>query len=76
MLTPERMPMVMQNGLFTKADGLLRANACACATLCAEVRIDRILVALRDSLRRALADTCSTCDAIVTNYVCHNNVKI
>lgn len=26
--------------LLTKADSLLRANACACATLCAEVRVD------------------------------------
>ena len=58
--------------LFSKADSLLRTYACACTALCAEIRVDWILFAFRDCLYRALANTCTACDAVVTNYVSHN----
>ena len=58
--------------LFSKAYSLLRTYACACAALCAEIRVDWILFAFRDCLYRALANTCTACDAVVTNYVSHN----
>ena len=50
--------------LFSKADSLLRTYACACTALCAEIRVD--------CLYWALANTCTACDAVVTNYVSHN----
>ena len=58
--------------LFSKADSLLRTYACACTALCAEIRVDRILFAFWDCLYWALANTCTACDAVVTNYVSHN----
>ena len=58
--------------LLSKADSLLRTYACACTALCAEIRVDRILFAFWDCLYWALANTCTACDAVVTNYVSHN----
>ena len=58
--------------LFSKADSLLRTYACACTALCAEIRVNRILFAFWDCLYWALANTCTACDAVVTNYVSHN----
>ena len=58
--------------LLWKADSLVRTNACACAALCACVCVNLVDITLRDSLYWALADTCSTCNAIITNYVSHN----
>ena len=58
--------------LFSKADSLLRTYACACTALCAEIRVDWILFAFWDCLYWALANTCTACDAVVTNYVSHN----
>ena len=42
-----------------KADSLRRTNTALCT--------------LRDSLNGALTSTCSTRNAIFTNYVCHNS---
>ena len=55
-----------------KADSLVRANTCACAALSASVCVNLVDIALRYSLYWALADTCSTCNAIVANYVSHD----
>ena len=55
-----------------QADSLVRTNACACSALCAEIGINRIDVALRDSLNGALANTCTASNAVFSNYVCHN----
>ena len=44
-----------------QADSLRRTNTCACAAL---------------SLYWALTCTCSTRNAIFTNYVCHNSYKL
>ncbi len=57
-----------------KADSLRRTNTCACAALCASISINHVaLCTLRDSLNGALTSTCSTRNAIFTNYVCHNS---
>ena len=57
-----------------KADSLRRTNTCACATLCASISINHVaLCTLRDSLNGALTSTCSTRNAIFSNYVCHNS---
>ncbi len=56
-----------------KADSLRRTNTCACATLCASISINHVaLCTLRNSLYWALTCTCSTRNAIFSNYVCHN----
>ncbi len=55
-----------------QADSLVRTNACTCSALCAEIGVNRIDVALGDSLNGALANTCTASNAVFTNYVCHN----
>ena len=63
--------------LLGQADSLVGAYAGASSALGAEVGIDWILlIALRDSLNGALADTCTAADAVVTNYVSHNNLVL
>ena len=62
----------MEKMLLWKADCLRRTNISACTTFCAHIRIDRILFSFRDSANRALVDTCTACDTIVTNYVSHS----
>ena len=58
--------------LLWKADSLRRTNISTCAALSAHVRIDRILFSLWDCANRALVNTCTACDTIVTNYVSHS----
>lgn len=60
---------------LAKADSLRRTNACACATLRASISVDYVLFTFRNCLYRALTCTCSTCNAVITNYVCHNSKK-
>lgn len=55
-----------------KGNSLVRAYISACAALCADICVDRILVALRDCARGTLIDTSTASDTIVTNYVSHN----
>ena len=57
--------------VLSKADSLIRTNTCTCSTLCAEVCVDSVDIALRDSLYWTLADTCTTSDTIVADYVSH-----
>ena len=60
-----------------QADSLRRTNTCACAALCASISINHVaLCTFRDSLYWALTCTCSTRNAIFTNYVCHNSYKL
>ena len=61
--------------LLAQADSLRGANISACAALCAHIGVDRILFAFRDSARRTLVNTCTASDAVVTNYVSHNDYK-
>ena len=56
-------------------DCLRRTNISASAALCANIGIDRILFAFRDCARRTLVNTCTASDAVVTNYVSHNDYK-
>ena len=58
--------------LLWKADSLVRTNTCACAALCASVCVNLVDITLRNSFYWALANTCSTCNAIVADYVSHN----
>ena len=66
---------VVSMRLFAQADSLVGANTCASAALCTSVGVDRILFAFRDSARRTLVNTCTASDAVVTNYVSHNDYK-
>ena len=57
--------------VLSKADSLIRTYISTCTTLCAEVWVDRVDIALRDSLRWALANTCTASDTILANNVSH-----
>lgn len=59
-------PLVLQR------DSAAGASVSACATLSAQLGVDRVLLALRDSSYGTLVDTCAACNTIITNYVCHN----
>ena len=50
--------------------GIIRA----CAAVYAQVRVDRVLIALGNSLRRTFIDASSASDAVITDYVCHSVV--
>ena len=54
------------------SDSAAGANVCACAAINTYVRIDRIVLALRDSAHRAFVFTCTACNAVVRNFVSHN----
>lgn len=58
--------------LLRKWDCLVRANRSASTALCAQIGVNRILLAFRDCAYRALINTCTASDAVVTNYVCHS----
>ena len=60
------------NFLILKANCFRRTNSGASSTLSAGICVDRITIALRDGLYGALINTCSACNAVFTNYVCHN----
>ena len=62
---------ILIRSLFWKADSTLRANISASAALYACVRIDRILLALRDCSCGAFVDTSTASDAVVANYISH-----
>ena len=47
-----------------KADCATRANVSAGTTLCANVRINRIVFTFRDCAHRALVNTCTASDAV------------
>lgn len=59
-------PLVLQR------DSAAGTSVSACATLSAQLGVDRVLLALRDSSYGTLVDTCAACNTIITNYVCHN----
>ena len=59
-------PLVLQR------DSAAGASVSACATLSAQLGVDRVLLALRDSSYGTLVDTCAACNTIITNYVCHD----
>ena len=63
---PTALPLVLQR------DSAAGASVSACATLSAQLGVDRVLLALRDSSYGTLVDTCAACNTIITNYVCHN----
>ena len=65
--------MIAYQNLLGEADCLVRAYRSASTALCALVRIDFVDVALRDSANGALIDTCTASNAVITNYVSHNN---
>ena len=58
--------------LVLQRDSAAGASVSACATLSAQLGVDRVLLALRDSSYGTLVDTCAACNTIITNYVCHN----
>ena len=62
----------VQLSLLLQRDSATGASICASTTLGALLRIDRILLALRDSSYGTFVDTCAACNTIITNYVCHN----
>ena len=65
--------MIAYQNLLGEADSLVRAYRSASTALCALVRIDFVDVALRDCANGALVDTCTASNAVITNYVSHNN---
>ena len=54
-------------------DSAHRADAGASAAVCADVGIDLVDVASGDSLYRAFADAGAASNAIVSDFVSHNN---
>ena len=62
----------IQIWLLRKRDCFVGANRSASTALCAEIGVDRILLAFGDCANRALINTCTASNAVVTNYVCHN----
>lgn len=63
---------VCQNKLAF-CDSVVRTNLSAAAAADASVGIDVIDVALRDSVNGANRHASAACDAVIANYVCHNN---
>ena len=66
------LPERMHRRLLSEADSLIGANRGACAALCALIGIDVVDFAFRDCAYGALIDACTTCNTVVSNYVCHN----
>ena len=60
------------NARLAEADSLRRTNAGASTALSAGISVNHILFALRNCLYGALRLTSSTCDAVITNYICHS----
>ena len=66
--------MITDQNLIGEADCLVRAYRSACSAFSALVRVDFVDIALRDSAHGALVNTCTASNAVITNYVSHNNL--
>lgn len=59
-----------------QGDSTTGANICTCATLGAHIRINRILLALRDSTHRTFVNTRTASDTIIRNFVSHKSIYL
>jgi len=57
--------------LVCRCNSTNRANICARTAVCANIRVDFINIARRDSLYRTLIDTSTASGAIFRNFVSH-----
>ncbi len=62
--------------LLSLADSLVRTNISTCAAVYTLLRVNRVDIALRDSVLWAFADTSTASDTVIANYVSHSLVDL